>query len=70
MFYVCAAIALGGMLIFLVLADGELQTWAVPRDGDYEIRVNDDYAADPPKEKVRETPENSIAVVDNPSTKL
>lgn len=29
-FYVCAATAAAGAIIYLILADGELQTWAVP----------------------------------------
>ncbi|RUS83811.1 hypothetical protein EGW08_008423 [Elysia chlorotica] len=39
-FYVCAAIAIGGMIIFLLLADGELQNWAVPEDADFEVKVS------------------------------
>ena len=32
MFYVCGGVAGVGGLLYLIMADGELQPWAVPRD--------------------------------------
>ncbi|XP_059138758.1 sialin-like [Physella acuta] len=38
-FYVCAATAASGAVIYLILADGELQTWAVPPETDTKITL-------------------------------
>ncbi|KAK3787981.1 hypothetical protein RRG08_042269 [Elysia crispata] len=69
-FYVCAAIAIAGMVIFVLLADGELQTWAVPKDGDYVIKVDVNSLKDgTAEESAKSAPEPSNAAVEN-KTKL
>ncbi|GFR97538.1 vesicular glutamate transporter 2 [Elysia marginata] len=38
-FYVCTAVAFSGVLFYLVMADGELQTWAIPPEATQEVKV-------------------------------
>ncbi|GFO16205.1 vesicular glutamate transporter 2 [Plakobranchus ocellatus] len=73
-FYVCAAVVVAGMILYLLLADGELQAWAVPKEGDYEVTVDVDSVKDvsinsvevaQPTEKALE----AASVIEN-STKL
>ncbi|GFR62689.1 vesicular glutamate transporter 2 [Elysia marginata] len=68
-FYVCAGVALAGAVIYLLLADGELQAWAVPEEGNYEVKVDKDALSEGKPMALRE-PNLAVTVEEDQNTKL
>lgn len=46
MFYVCSAIAALGAVIYFILADGELQDWAVPTEVNINMEIQEVHSLD------------------------
>ncbi|GFR71103.1 vesicular glutamate transporter 3, partial [Elysia marginata] len=64
-FYECTAVAFSGVLIYLVMADGELQTWAIPLEANREVKVElDDQDLKVEISNVKDTTGHGTALLD------